>query len=121
MSSKILEYLYNLFNSVSSATGRLKVTTEIEAANSFETITVSNAHAEILTAATYLTSTKATISVTQNAVRVRWDGSAPTTSVGHLCEIGTIIELKGTHDIASFKAISIGTDAILSVTYSTEV
>lgn len=99
---------------------RLQTSSAINKADSFETITVTNAVAKVLTPATYLTSTKATISVAQNTVRVRWDGTAPTTSVGHLCEVGTILEMNG-HDITHFQAISIGTDAILSVTYSSEV
>lgn len=84
----------------------------------FESITVTNAHAESLTVPA--TATKAIITIEGNSVRIRYDGMAPTTSVGHLHEIGDVIELSG-HDLTHFKAIAIGSDAVLSVTYSTEV
>lgn len=87
------------------------------AVSGFESITVSNAHAESLTVPA--TATKAFITTSGNSVRVRWDGTAPTTSVGHLVEIGSVIELDG-HDMTHFQAIAIGSDAVLSVTYSKE-
>jgi hypothetical protein len=88
-------------------------------ATAFETLTVTNAVAKILTAVTYGTATNALITVEGNSVRVRWDGTAPTTTVGHLCVVGTMLEIAG-HDITHFKAISVGADATLSVTYSEE-
>jgi hypothetical protein len=102
------------------SSNKVRTSLPVEQAAAFETITVTNAHAESLTSATYGSSTKAFISVAQNSVRVRWDGVAPTTSIGHLCEIGAMIELSG-HDITHFQAIAVGTDSILSVTYSTEI
>jgi hypothetical protein len=92
---------------------------EPDVASAFETITVTNAHSETLTSATYGSATKAYITVADNSIRVRWDGTAPTTALGHLCDSGSIIELTG-HDITHFKAIAVGADAVLSVTYSAE-
>ena len=99
---------------------KIQITPAKEKADSFETITVSNSVVKSLTAATYLTSTKAIIGIAQNAVRARWDSGTPTTSVGHLLDVGTILELDRT-DLTNFKVISVGTDAVLSVTYSSEV
>ena len=89
-------------------------------ATGFETLPITNAAAVPLTIATYGTATKAFISVANNAIRVRWDGTAPTTTVGHLCDVGSAIELLG-HDITHFQAIAVGSDSIITVTYSTEV
>ena len=81
----------------------------------FQAITVTNAAAVSLTSS----GTRAIVSVEGNSVRVRWDGTAPTTSVGHLLASGAMIELTG-NDLATFKAIAVGADAIISVTYSSE-
>jgi uncharacterized protein YaiE (UPF0345 family) len=89
-------------------------------ATGFEPLTVTNAAVVTLTASTYGTATKAIITVADGSIRVRWDGTAPTTTVGHLCDIGTTIELLG-HDLTHFQAIAVGVDAIITVTYSTEV
>jgi hypothetical protein len=102
-----------------NSNGELQVNDAPRQASAFETIIVSNAHAEILTVATYGAATKAIITVETNPVRVRWDGTAPTTAIGHLCAAGSTIEITD-HDITHFKAIATGADATLSITYSVE-
>jgi hypothetical protein len=81
----------------------------------FQTLTVTNAAAVSLT----YTGTHAIVSVESNSIRVRWDGTAPTTAVGHLLPAGSMLELTG-NDLATFKAIATGSDATISVTYSSE-
>jgi hypothetical protein len=100
-----------------NASGELVDTVDV--ASGFEQIVVSNAHSETLTSATYGAATKAMITVEGNSIRARFDGTAPTTTIGHLYLVGATITLTG-HDITHFKAIAVGSDATLSVTYSSE-
>lgn len=87
---------------------------------SFETVTVTGT-ATTLTPPTYdclYKQTKAIITVEVANIRVRTDGTAPTAAVGHLVNIGDVIELDSIEDITSFQAIRTGdTSATLSVTY----
>jgi hypothetical protein len=57
------------------------------------------------TSGTYLTATGAVITAEDAPMRVFWDGSTPTSSVGQLIAAGDIIILKSASDIANFKAI----------------
>ena len=83
-----------------------------------EVITVADS-AIGLTAGTYLAATKAEMTLETAQIRVRKDGSDPTTSVGHLVEVGDLIVLNSASDIANFKAIRTGsTSGKLTVTYS---
>lgn len=51
-------------------------------------------------------------------IRYRYDGTAPTAAVGHLAEIGDVIVIEGTSNIANFKAIRTGsTSGVLRITY----
>jgi hypothetical protein len=51
-------------------------------------------------------------------VRYRYDGTNPTSSEGHLLEIGETLVLEGAANIDKFKAIRTGsTDGTLKVTY----
>lgn len=97
----------------------------------FEAITVSTA-AVALTTATYqvsvdnggskdrVTAKLATITVETDSIRVRFDGTAPTSTNGHLFQAGDVIELVSMTQVKNFKAIrssaAVG-DAKLMVTY----
>jgi hypothetical protein len=48
---------------------------------------------------------RAVITVHTNAIRYRLDGTNPSTTVGHLAPTGTVIELMGPTEIASFRMI----------------
>lgn len=83
-----------------------------------EVITVADS-AVGLTSGTYLTATKAEMTLETAQIRVRKDGSDPTASVGHLVEVGDLIVLSSASDIANFKAIRTGsTSGKLTITYS---
>ena len=69
-----------------------------------ETLTVADT-AVGFTSGTYLTATGAVITAEDAPMRVFWDGSTPTSSVGQLIAAGDIIILKSASDIANFKAI----------------
>ncbi len=92
----------------------------------FETLAVSTV-AVPLTATVYETfeSTNntrqqaklATISIASNDIRVRFDGTAPTSSVGHLLPAGTFLELQSITQIRNFKMIRVSADAVATITY----
>jgi hypothetical protein len=87
-------------------------------AGSFESVTVA-ASAVGLTADTYGAATKAEMTLETAQIRVRKDGTNPTSSDGHLVEIGDTIMLKSAADIAAFKAIRTGSvSGVLKITYS---
>lgn len=53
-----------------------------------------------------------------NDIRVTFDGTAPTSTVGHLVVAGSSLNLDGTANIAAFRAIRAGgTSGNISVTY----
>jgi hypothetical protein len=87
-------------------------------ASAYETKTVADS-AVGLTSGTYGDATKAEMTLESSQIRVRKDGTAPSSSEGHLVEIGDIIILESAADIANFKAIRTGTDSgVLKVSYS---
>lgn len=58
------------------------------------------------------------ITVETAQARYRYDGSDPTAAIGHLAEIGDVIVIEGTSNIAEFRAIRTGsTSAVLRITY----
>lgn len=88
-----------------------------------EAITVSSA-AKSLTAATYKPggqvppTRRAVITVEDAQIRFRTDGSAPTSSVGHIANIDDVIMLSNINDMSNFKAIrTTSTDAKIYVSY----
>ena len=89
-------------------------------ASAYEALTIDNtAGGIVLTAAKYGTCTKAFITCEAAQVRFTLDGTAPTTSVGHLLDDGDILTLDSNEDIAAFKAIRTGeVSASLQCTYS---
>lgn len=65
-----------------------------------------------------VTANRAVITVEAQSLRYRLDGTAPTSTVGHLATAGDVIELNGIHQIVNFLAIrSSGTDSAIHVTY----
>ena len=86
--------------------------------SAFESVTVDDT-ADILTAATYGTSKRALLTVETAQIRFRLDGTAPTSSVGHIANAGDQIVLASNGDIANFKAIrTTSTSATLRCSYS---
>ena len=71
-----------------------------------------------LTSTIYKQATQAVIIVESSTIRYRVDGGIPTTSIGMLANVGDIITLSSSSDIANFQAIAIGVNALLSITYS---
>lgn len=93
----------------------------------FESITVDNTAGGVgLTASTYRPAGAAQaevafVTVEDGPCRYRYDGGTPTSTVGHKASNGTILVLKGQHQMDNFKAIRTGTtDATLRVSYERE-
>jgi hypothetical protein len=86
----------------------------------FETITVSST-AIGFTAATYNPTTgkakRVFLSCATNPIRFRYDGTNPTTTVGHVLSAGSSINITGGNAIDNFKMIASGSDATCSATY----
>jgi len=141
ITGKIVESNINLMNAVSAKINEsvlpdgAATETTLSAISSYvdniETILTSNAtEAEMLTidntvggisltSAKYGTCTKATIQVQDASIRYWTTSSAPTSSDGILAQIGAIIYLDTTDDIANFKAIrATSTNANLACQYS---
>ena len=89
-------------------------------ASAFEQITIdSTVGGKALTSTTYTTARKALITVETAQIRFTVNGTAPTTTVGHIGDIGDTIELESNADIVAFRAIRTGgTSGLISVTYS---
>lgn len=87
-------------------------------AYAYESVTVADS-AIGLTSSTYDDSVKAEMTLETGQIRIRKDGTAPTSSEGHLVEVGDTIVLNSAADLATFKAIRTGaTSGVLKVTYS---
>ena len=85
--------------------------------SAFESLTVSST-AVSFTAATEAGRNQAFITVETNAVRYRADGTDPSATVGHVLEVGDVLELEDRDEIdkTSFIARDAG-DATLSISY----
>ena len=83
-----------------------------------EKVTVSNS-SKALTTATIANATHALITFESAEIRYWFDGSAPTTTDGHLSYVGKELHLDNALDIANFRAIrTASTDGVIQVTYS---
>ena len=83
----------------------------------YESITVANS-AIGLTSGTYSDATRAEMTLETAQIRFRMDGTNPTSSEGHLVEVGDTITLDSAAQIADFLAIRTGsTSGVLKVTY----
>lgn len=60
---------------------------------------------------------RALITVETDQIRWTYDGTAPTSTVGHLAEAGDAIELLGYENIVKFRAIRVTNNATIRVTY----
>jgi hypothetical protein len=96
----------------------LVLTPEYRNAFAYESLTITNAAAVPLTLATFDGALSANITVEDNPIRVRWDGTSPTTVEGHLLQSGDTMKMDFTADIWHFRAIATGANAKLRVTYS---
>jgi hypothetical protein len=111
----ILQVTIDIGGSVATPVITSSVTEE---ASAYESVTVADS-AVGLTAGTYGDATKAEMTLETAQIRVRKDGTNPTSSEGHLVEVGDTIDLNSAADIANFKAIRTGaTSGVLKVTYS---
>jgi hypothetical protein len=84
----------------------------------YEALTITNAVAVGLTSATFDAARMAVITIEDNPIRIRWDGTAPTTSEGHLFQAGDSVTVTFSGDIHHFRAIATAGNAKLRVTYS---
>lgn len=87
----------------------------------FESLTISSASAVAITS-TIIDQhpDDGLITVETAAVRFRIDGTAPTATVGHVLEVGDVLELRGMGELSKFQAIRRdGTDATLRVSTGT--
>lgn len=82
----------------------------------FESVTVGST-AAVLTAAKYAGATTALITVETASIRMRMDGTAPTSTVGTLLNAGDQRLLTSPEQIAGFQAIAVGSDATIQVEY----
>lgn len=91
----------------------------------FETITVSSSSIGF-TAATIKTfreggtarrAVRALLTVEGDKIRFRMDGSAPTSTVGHILEVGDNFVVEGDQNIENFRMIRATTDATVQVSY----
>lgn len=94
-------------------------------AYAFENLTVSST-AKGLTAAKLTPTTTAlvgkkacriTVSCETNPVRFCFDGTTPTTSLGHLLAVGERATFEGTANLSNLKFIATGSDSSLMITY----
>lgn len=91
----------------------------------FETISATGI-AQGLTVATFKPSgsaiaSEAFLTLSGGDIRYRYDGIAPTASVGHLLSDGGYLRLKGQHQLENFKFILTGTrTGVLSISYERE-
>lgn len=74
-----------------------------------------------LTSGSYLDSgaiaTKAVIYVDSDVARIRYDGTAPTTSIGHAIQSGEELTIEGGGNIAALQVIAVNSTAQINVHY----
>ena len=89
-------------------------------AQDYEALTIADTAGGIaLTAAKYGTCIRAFITVETAQIRWTIDGTAPTTTVGHLGNVYDVIDLTSAEDIVAFRAIRTGaTSGVIHATYS---
>ena len=70
-----------------------------------------------LTSGTYGDATRAEMTLETAQIRIRSDGTAPTSSEGRLVEVGDTIILRSAAQIAAFEAIRTGESGVLKIEY----
>jgi hypothetical protein len=85
----------------------------------FESLTIDNTVGGVpLTPSVYGDAIYAKLSVETASIRIRVDGGAPTSTLGHLLAIDDIVELANAYEIANFRAIRTdSTSATIMITY----
>lgn len=78
-----------------------------------ENLAVTSSAAVGFTAATWGNARHAIAQVQNNPVRYRIDGADPTTTVGILAPVGSIIHLTSKDQLKKFRAIATGGDAVV--------
>jgi len=93
--------------------------TEVYLADDYESLTVANAAEGIGPAwANSKTAYKAFMTAETAEMRFRFDGTAPTSTEGHIIDDGDTLELYGNKNIVNFLAIRTGNDSgVLKITY----
>jgi hypothetical protein len=90
-------------------------------AAAFEQLTIDATVGGIALTA-YAANTKGFITVETASIRFTVNGTAPTTTVGHIADPGDVIELDSLADMAAFRAIrTTSVSAVITATYSAEV
>lgn len=88
-------------------------------ASTYETVSVTTTVVG-LSSGSYNSKLLGLIQVATTSIRFLYDGSNPTTAVGHVADDGDIIVLESSAELANFRAILTGSStATLTVTYST--
>lgn len=103
-----------------NAKGEVVTTLSGNKASEYEAITIDNTvGGKACTTAKVGTCTKAFISVETAQIRFTIDGTAPTTTAGHLLNPGDNLKLDSAEDIAAFRAIRTGAiSGVIQCTYS---
>jgi hypothetical protein len=115
----VLSYLYAATPARSAGPSDLgRIVTSLGSVDysGFQTLTPTSSSASSLTP-TLSGQEKAFITLATGSVRFRMDGTAPTTSVGHLLLAGENVTLNTRGQIDNFKAISVSTHGVLSINY----
>ncbi|MCK5013761.1 MAG: hypothetical protein KAS66_08065 [Candidatus Omnitrophica bacterium] len=91
---------------------------DLKTADDYESLGVADS-AVGLTAGTYGTNSKCEMTLEGGSIRVRKDGTDPTSGEGHLVNVGDVIKLGNNDDIVDFRAIRVGSvSGVLKCTYS---
>ncbi len=92
----------------------------------FEALTVTNS-VQVLTPSKYMESntsggaSEAFLTNYGAAIRYTYDGTTPSSTVGHVLSDGGVLVLKGQNQMASFKCFRLSsTDSEISITYEKE-
>lgn len=101
----------------------LVVNQRVTVGYSTETLTVADS-VQVLTPTKYKDSvtsggaTDAFITLEQGQIRYYYDGTSPTSTTGHILDIGGSLVLRGQNQMSQFKCIRTGTTSgIITVTY----
>jgi len=90
-----------------------------EVAFSFQQVTVGGTAVGLVSNNGVTCGFRALITCETNQVRFRYDGGAPTSSAGHLLNVGDILVIEGRYNVANFQAIATGANGTLMVTLET--
>lgn len=86
----------------------------------FDSATISSSSQTLVdvgfTLAQILRASEAFITVETNSIRIRYDGTAPTTTEGHLLTAGSSLTLVGNQQIRNLKMIAAAADGAVKVT-----